>query len=321
MLDQPTFSEPIADGEPVPFPRALRTYLRERFPIAKHGLLIGFLFASAVCYGALVSGTMTPPRPIELLAGYVTLLLTFLLMRLLDEIKDAQDDAKYRPYRPVPRGLISLRAIGALAAFTVLVQFLLQWLWLPEQLVFLAAVYSYLGLMTFEFGVPAWLRRRPLVYAASHMLIMPLIGVYALTIGALEGEAWAAGVPYFLLLLFAGFVIEIGRKVRSPDGEEIGVETYSAAYGVKRAALMWLGAVVITCLIGVWILDGVAFSGALTALLVAGCLCCAAIARAVVRLPTRSRAKRIELASGVWSLLLFGSVATGAGVHQFVGAA
>ena len=39
-------------------------------------------------------------------------LLFFLQLRIADEFKDYEDDARYRPYRPVPRGLVSLRELA-----------------------------------------------------------------------------------------------------------------------------------------------------------------------------------------------------------------
>ena len=38
----------------------------------------------------------------------VTSFLSFLQLRIADEFKDFDEDSRYRPYRPVPRGLVTL---------------------------------------------------------------------------------------------------------------------------------------------------------------------------------------------------------------------
>ena len=35
---------------------------------------------------------------------FVVAFLQFLMVRIIDEFKDYEEDKKYRPYRPVPRG-------------------------------------------------------------------------------------------------------------------------------------------------------------------------------------------------------------------------
>ncbi|MFQ3629336.1 MAG: hypothetical protein SNJ81_17385, partial [Cyanobacteriota bacterium] len=39
---------------------------------------------------------------------------------------------------------------------------------------------------------------------------------------------------------FISLAIEIGRKIRAPQDEEPGVETYTALWGLQRAAIAWL---------------------------------------------------------------------------------
>ena len=99
-------------------------------------------------------------------------------MRVADEFKDYEGDLAYRPERAVPRGLVTRRLLAWLAVFfgglalcvTGLISLKLIW---P-----LLVVWVWLGLMSFEFFVPDWLKSRPLIYLISHMAIMPLIDFY-----------------------------------------------------------------------------------------------------------------------------------------------
>src|SRR5512137_317228 len=109
-------------------------YQRERFPLLVHGPLIAVMSFAAVSVSRLVRGGAAIPTAGPFLVAFVTTLLFFLQLRLADEFKDRDADARYRPYRAVPRGLVSLRELGAVAAVGALVQLGLA-LWLQPSLV------------------------------------------------------------------------------------------------------------------------------------------------------------------------------------------
>jgi 4-hydroxybenzoate polyprenyltransferase len=79
-------------------------YQRERFPLMAHTPLIAAFSFSAICYSALVRHTHTFPAVRSLVAGFGSSFLFFLQLRIADEFKDFEEDSRYRPYRPVPRG-------------------------------------------------------------------------------------------------------------------------------------------------------------------------------------------------------------------------
>ena len=116
----------------------------------------------------------------------------------------------------------------------------------------LLVVWGFMGLMTREFGVREWLRRHPITVLWSHMLILPLIDLYATACDWMPsgaGRVIGAGLAWFLVAsFFNGIVVELGRKIRAPADEETGVETYSALWGIRRASLAWLGAMACTLL-------------------------------------------------------------------------
>ncbi len=224
-------------------------YQKERFPLVKHGLLIAIFSGAAVGYGANLSHS----RP-TLNSAFVAFFSTFAFfwqMRVADEFKDLADDAQYRPYRPVPRGLVSLRELAILGLISATVQAGLA-LWLaPSLLGLLVSIWAYFGLMCKEFCVRYWLRAHPIAYVLSHMVIVPLIGGYAVATQTVPktGIIFSWGILPFLLTCFCnGLVIELGRKIRLPAGEEPGVETYSALWGLPRATQLWLGAVMLTAI-------------------------------------------------------------------------
>jgi hypothetical protein len=163
-------------------------------------------------------------------------------------------------------------------------------------------------LMSVEFFVPAWLRARPIVYMLSHMAIMPLIDLYATACDwRVAGlHAPPTGLVWFLVVsFFNGIVVEIGRKIRPLDAEEAGVETYSVLWGGPRAVAVWVAAIATTGMCAFEVSRHLGLAGPIGVLLAALVLGCAAVGGRFLRAPSRGGGKLIEMASGVWTLLMY----------------
>lgn len=282
-------------------------YQRERFPVVAHGLLIAAFSYSAVCFSALLRGQTQLPAAGTALVAFVTAFLFFLQLRIADEFKDFEDDARYRPYRPVQRGLVSLRELGIVGAMAALVQLGLA-LWLePSLVLLLMAAWLYLALMSKEFFIAAWLKEHPITYMVSHMVIIPLVDLYATACDWWPaGEGPPRGLPWFLAVsYFNGMVIEIGRKIRAPGDEEHGVDTYSFLWGRRNAALAWLGAMVLTAFCAEAAAYQIGFSLPVASMLAVLLIGAGLTVRQFLNKPETARARRIETLSGVWTLLMY----------------
>lgn len=281
------------------------TYQRERFPIFAHGLLIAAFSSSAVSYSAMLRG-QTPPVA-SIAVAFATCFLFFLQLRIADEFKDFEEDSRYRPYRPLPRGLIKLRELGVLFVIAAAVQLILALVLNWKLALILAGVWVYLALMSREFFVRDWLKARPFTYMWTHMLIMPQIDFYATAtdwIGA--GSGPPRGVMLFLWVsFFNGMVIEIGRKIRAPQDEEEGVDTYSRVWGRRGAVAAWLSAIALTAafaLFAAWQIHSLLVAAIFLSILA---LAAATIAVRYLSSPLTSRAKAIEIMSGIWTLMMY----------------
>src|SRR5207302_975592 len=114
------------------------------------------------------------------------------------------------------------------------------------------------------------------------------------------------GLSAFLAVsYFDGVVLEMGRKIRAPQDEEVGVPTYSALWGPRRAILAWLGAVAVTASCASVAARQIDFS--LPVAIVMGILGAAAALAAYrfLRQANAGRAKWIEALSGVWTVLMY----------------
>ncbi len=283
-------------------------YQRERFPLLAHGPLIACFSFCALSYSAQLRGAPAPS-----LAGwavaFAVCLFSFLHLRIADEFKDAEEDARWRPYRPVPRGLVTLRELGWLWAGTAALQLGLAVHFAPGWHLagLLLLTWTYLALMTREFFCRAWLKARPLPYLWSHLFILPLVDLFATACDWVPaGTGLPAGLGWFLVVSYCnGLSLEFGRKIRAPQDEEPGVETYSVLWGRPRAAFAWWATLALTAVAAC---AAAARIGALlpialllgTALLAAGL-----VVRAFLRAPSTRAARRIETFSGLWTLLLY----------------
>jgi len=281
------------------------TYQKERFPLAAHGPLIAAFSASAVSYSTLLRGGR--PAAISYVVAFVVSLGSFLLLRIADEFKDAEEDARFRPYRPVPRGLVKLRELAWLGRGVALVQLTLAGFigWLLIGL--LAITWTYFLLMTEEFFARKWLKARPVVYLFSHMLIMPLVDWFATGCDWVRaGGPMPAGLLWFLAASFSnGVVIELGRKIRAPEQEEAGVETYSFLWGRPVAIASWLSAMAATLMFASAAARRIGFLVPFDTVMGGLWLCAAALGFTFLRTMRGELAKGIEAWSGVWSLALY----------------
>lgn len=282
-------------------------YQRERFPIVAHGLLIAAFSASAVSFSALLRGASPPPAAASYLTAFATSFLLFLQLRIADEHKDVEEDRTHRPYRPVPRGLVTLKELFWVAVAAAVVQFALA-AWLSWMLVgLLLLTWTYLALMTKEFFVREWLIARPVTYLWTHMLILPLADLYATACDWLHATSSApAGLSWFIAVsFFNGVALEIGRKIRAPEDEEEGVRTYSKIWGRRTATLVWLGALGTTAVCATLAASRIAFLTPVGVTLAVLLLLAVVLARSFLTRPESARARRLDHFSGLWTIVLY----------------
>jgi hypothetical protein len=282
-------------------------YQRERFPLAQHGPLVAAFTFSAVAYSGFVRGHEGLPSFASFVAAFVISLFFFLELRIADEFKDFEDDSRFRSYRPVPRGLVKLSELAWVALGAAVIQAAIAVALAPRLLLLIVVTWAYLGLMLKEFFVSAWLKAHPIAYLLSHMVIMVLINLTATACDWLPAVgAIPAAIGWFLAMsYFNGVVVEVGRKLRAPEEEETGVETYTSLYGPRRAAAMWLAAMALGgagTAIAAERIGALAPVGA--ALIVAYALAAALGARFAAK-PEPARSRLLQPVTGVWVLAAY----------------
>lgn len=272
-----------------------------------NGLLIAAFSSCAVSFSCLLRGGQSIPSMAALLTAFATAFILFLQLRIADEFKDFDEDSRYRPYRPVPRGLVRLHELALIGVGGALVQLALAFWLAPGLALLLVATWGYLALMTREFFVRDWIRERPITYLWSHMLIIPLADLYAT---ACDWQS-AQGTPppglfwFIAVSFFNGVTLEFGRKIRAPEDEEPGVRTYSQLWGGRKAAFAWLAALFLTAACAVAASARIGF--VLPVMVALGLLFMISLVLAwrFLKKPVTGRAKLLEHFSGLWTLVLY----------------
>ena len=242
-----------------------KIYLNERFPLGKNSFFVLIFTLSGYIYTSLLynskimylftNGVKITIFQYKIIALFIIIFMFFFQLRITDEFKDYEEDLKYRSYRPVQRGIISLKALGKIGIATIIIQIILAHVINSKLIYFMLLVWIYMFLMTKEFFIKNWLTERILIYALSHVVIMIFITLVILkgtgyileshfletlylSLEKYEKNIFIGLIPLFALNYLNGIVLEIGRKTRKTDEEEHGVQTYSKLWGRKKAVII-----------------------------------------------------------------------------------
>ena len=240
-----------------------KIYLNERFPLGKNSFFVLIFALSGYIYTSLlynskimylfINGVKIGIFQYKIIALFIIIFMFFLQLRITDEFKDYEEDLKYRSYRPVQRGVVTLKTLRKIGIATVTIQIILAHVINPKIIYYMMLVWIYMFLMSKEFFIKKWLTKRILIYALSHVVIMVFI-----TLVIVEATQYIvpknifdvfilqwykhnidfALIPLFALNYLNGIVLEIGRKTRKTDEEEHGVQTYSKLWGRKKAVVI-----------------------------------------------------------------------------------
>ena len=290
-----------------PLYKRLYQYQKERFPILVHiPLIISFSF-SAIGYSIACRNGNGFIGLKDFAFCAFTNIAIFFMLRVSDEYKDKQDDALYRQYLPVPRGLVSLKELSLLAWTLFAIASLINIVNYATLLPLYITALVYLLLMRYEFFAAAWLKRHQLWYIISHMAIIPLADVYASSYDwKLKGMEAPAGLLFFLGVSYLnGMILEVGRKLRVPETEEYGVVSYTSLWGQRKAVVVWLSLLVANFALAC-IAESYAHDSRVGYIVLSSIFILSAIAGTSLLIkPAKNKTKMIELMSLIWALAMY----------------
>jgi len=232
----------------------MHDYLREMLPIPRHAL-----FAALAAIGvAGFTTTLQRAHAIQSSAAVLSVawnvFAMLVILRLMDELKDAAIDRRLFPERPLPSGRVSERDIRiSLASMASL--YLLANLYSAATTISALLVLGYSMLVFKRFFAPALLERSLPITLATHTPIVPIIWSQAFVAAAtaqgiaLSDLHWGLVSLYVAMLWLAMLGWELSRKIRCAE-EESEYVTYSQILGRTGAVMLTIGAQTGAALIG-----------------------------------------------------------------------
>lgn len=223
------------------------TYQKERFPVIIYGLYMLCIVFAVFCFsnyfGKMYHDTLvfcTDPGPykieyIKIIPMFVVAFLQFLMVRIVDEFKDYEEDCKYRPYRPVPRGLVTLKELKVLFIICAILQVVITGIFNREGLILLGIVWIFFAIMSKGFFIKKFLDKHILAEVTLDEILMPILVLYLSSFIYIDySNIWTL----LLISYVISWIVEIARKVRCKEDEEEGVKTYTAVFGIGKAVLI-----------------------------------------------------------------------------------
>lgn len=178
--------------------------------------------------------------------GIIAFISFFFRLRVFDEVKDYKIDQINHPDRVLQSGRVTLNQLFLLSAILTVSELVWSYWSGPLTLICWLVAVGYSLLMRYEFFIGSFLSKRLLLYACTHMVIMPFVMVWV----------WSVFNPdlhhpalYLLagISLLCGFSFELARKIHAPAAERETVDSYSKSLGYVTSIIC----VLLVLLIGV----------------------------------------------------------------------
>ena len=218
-------------------PKAVFAYFRERFPLINMALFAILFFTVQAVSSYFIS--LQPEWSVWwVVMGVLAVISFFFRLRVFDEIKDFKIDARNHPQRVLQSGRIQIKHLVSLSLLGTIVEIAWSVLAGWPVLIVWAIAFGYSVLMRYEFFIGKFLNKYLLLYATTHMLVMPFIILWVYTAFHPQLEIL---LPYYILAalsLLSGFSFEIARKIHAPVAEREGVDSYSASVGYAGSIIL-----------------------------------------------------------------------------------
>lgn len=219
-----------------PFAARLLAYSNERFP---YWQIVGQLpmFVTAYTFGRVLGGH-APAFTLNLVLGFIAFVAYTLMVRCIDDHKDAQHDNAMYPDRVLQRGLITFTHLKIIAVICVLILVGVS-LWADQGigLVTLWLVMIFVSNNLVQWiqirwsHIGRWLEERRVLLALTVVPFWGFGAMWAAQMGA--GDTFVSAEVWWLAASWcvASFLLEIARKSRDPEDERPGVVDYTKDSG------------------------------------------------------------------------------------------
>lgn len=186
--------------------------------------------------------------------GWLTSFLVLLLLRILDEFKDAETDKKLFPKRPLPRGDVKYRDIKILGTVVVVIMVGLNLL-APEVFIAFGMLLLYIWLTYKWFFLRKVISNNLILTLITHQPLALFLNFYIVATAFAVVGVEQINTPVFIAVLAFLFPVtawETSRKIRVPE-QETEYVTYSKLFGCRKASLLPLLSLIASTLLFIYL--------------------------------------------------------------------
>jgi len=252
----------------------MRVYFSEMFPISQHGLLALLTYMNIAVFARWVEKQSSPIASWYTLLGIWSFFDLWLILRLMDELKDEDIDRRLFPDRPLPSGRVFSSDIKMTLAGAILL-YLMTHLFAGPAVWSALFVLGYSWLMYKRFFSPGALRQSLILTLVTHNPIVPLMLAQGFAIFAAEHRLafkdlpWSLIIPFIVMLWSPFLGWELARKIRSAE-EETDYVTYSRLFGYMGAVMLAAAIQSIALVIGLYFWNRFSLSWVYVGILIFG---------------------------------------------------
>ncbi|MFC8525753.1 hypothetical protein [Nocardia sp. NPDC057227] len=239
-----------------PFALRLLAYSNERFPAWQVAAQLP-MFLAAFLFGQAITD-QEPALRAATWAGFAAFVAYTLMVRCIDDNKDAAHDAEHYPERVLQRGLVTFTQLRVIAVLCLVVSVAVS-IWIDGGLgrvtLWWVVIFVTNNLVQFVqvkwAAIGAWLESRRVLLALS---VVPFWGFGSVWIAQMGGgDRLVPAAVWWLVALWcvAALLLEIARKSRTPDDDRPTVVDYTKTAGSWTRSLGLAGTVAVLVVLAV----------------------------------------------------------------------
>jgi UbiA prenyltransferase family protein len=230
----------------------MRIFFAEGLPLGQHTVVACLTYFALASFARATHEGAGPFTLATTLCGVWSVFNVFVLLRVMDSLKDLESDRVDFPERPLPSGRVKEEDVRRTLWLACLALPLVNLACGAAAALSAGFVLGYLLLMYRWFFLPDLISRDRLLAILTHHPIYPLLLLHLVALFALEQGAqpsdlrWDLLAPCVVLLWLPFLAWELARKIRAPE-EETRYETYSSRLGPRGAVAFSLGTEAVGC--------------------------------------------------------------------------
>jgi 4-hydroxybenzoate polyprenyltransferase len=211
----------------------LHAYLR-----LPHTVPTLIVLAATAAFAVLAADGM--PRATRLAELLLAMLGAQLAIGTVNELLDAEIDARVKPDKPIPAGLVTKWGARVFAGVA-----LLGMIWFSARFGWVSLALCALGTAV-GIAYSLWFKRSRLAWL-PYLIALPLLPIWVFT--ALEAFDWQLLMLY-PLATFASIAVHLGQSLPDVEADRAsGVHNLTSALGERRAFLLCVGSILLSLLL------------------------------------------------------------------------